>query len=40
MLYYHAELNNYAVIGTANKNEHDQVFLMKFEDISYGKRQY
>ena len=23
-LYYHAELRNYAVIGTANKNEHDQ----------------
>ena len=32
MLYYHAELNNYAVIGTANKNEHDQGFFVKFGD--------
>ena len=28
MLYYHAELRNYAVIGTANKNEHDQGFFV------------
>jgi NAD+ synthase len=32
MLYYHAELHNYAVIGTANKNEHGQGFFVKFGD--------
>lgn len=32
MLYYHAELHNYAVIGTPNKNEHDQGFFVKFGD--------
>ena len=32
MLYYHAELKNYAVIGTANKNEHDQGFFVKWGD--------
>jgi NAD+ synthase len=32
MLYYHAEVNNYAVIGTGNKNEHDQGFFVKFGD--------
>jgi NAD+ synthase len=32
MLYYHAELNHYAVIGTANKNEHDQGFFVKYGD--------
>ncbi|MGH6894111.1 MAG: NAD(+) synthase, partial [Dongiaceae bacterium] len=32
MLYYHAELRNYAVIGTANKNENDQGFLVKYGD--------
>lgn len=31
-LYYHAELNNFAVIGTANKNEHDQGFFVKYGD--------
>ena len=31
-LYYHAELHNYAVIGTANKNEHDQGFFVKHGD--------
>jgi NAD+ synthase len=31
-LYYHAELLNYAVIGTANKNEHDQGFFVKYGD--------
>lgn len=31
-LYYHAELRNYAVIGTANKNEHDQGFFVKYGD--------
>ena len=31
-LYYHAELNHYAVIGTANKNEHDQGFFVKYGD--------
>ena len=32
MLYYHAELRNYAVIGTPNKNEHDQGFFVKHGD--------
>jgi len=32
ILYYHAELKNYAVIGTANKNEHDQGFFVKHGD--------
>ncbi|MBM3847013.1 MAG: NAD(+) synthase [Verrucomicrobia bacterium] len=32
MLYYHAELKNYAVLGTANKNEHDQGFFVKHGD--------
>ncbi len=32
MLYYHAERKNYAVAGTANKNEHDLGFFVKFGD--------
>lgn len=32
LLYYHAELKNYAVVGTANKNEHDQGFFVKHGD--------
>ncbi len=32
MLYYHAELRNYAVIGTPNKNEHEQGFFVKYGD--------
>ena len=32
MLYHHAELRNYAVIGTPNKNEHEQGFFVKFGD--------
>ena len=32
MLYYHAELRNHAVIGTPNKNEHDQGFFVKYGD--------
>jgi NAD+ synthase len=32
MLYYHAELRNYAVIGTPNKNEHGQGFFVKHGD--------
>jgi NAD+ synthase len=31
-LYYHAEARQYAVIGTANKNEHDQGFFVKYGD--------
>jgi NAD+ synthase len=31
-LYYYAELHNYAVMGTANKNEHDQGFFVKYGD--------
>jgi NAD+ synthase len=31
-LYYHAELRNYAVAGTANKNEHDLGFFVKHGD--------
>jgi len=32
MLYYHAESLNYAVIGTANKNEHEMGFFVKYGD--------
>jgi len=32
MLYYQAERLNFAVIGTANKNEHDQGFFVKWGD--------
>jgi NAD+ synthase len=32
MLYYHAEARNYAVIGTANKNEHLLGFFVKYGD--------
>ena len=32
MLYYHAEAKNYAVIGTGNKNEHEQGFFVKYGD--------
>jgi NAD+ synthase len=32
MLYYHAEALNYSVIGTANKNEHEMGFFVKFGD--------
>ncbi|GAP13447.1 NAD+ synthetase [Longilinea arvoryzae] len=32
MLYYHAELRNYAVIGTPNKNERDMGFFVKYGD--------
>jgi NAD+ synthase len=32
ILYYHAEAHNYAVIGTANKNEHDLGFFVKWGD--------
>jgi NAD+ synthase len=32
MLYYHAELHNYAVVGTSNKNEHGQGFFVKYGD--------
>ena len=35
MLYYHAELRNYAVAGTPNKNEHDQGFFVKWGDGGY-----
>jgi NAD+ synthase len=32
MLYYYAEANNYAVIGTGNKNEHEMGFFVKYGD--------
>ena len=32
MLYYHAELRNYAVIGTANRDEHNLGFFVKYGD--------
>jgi NAD+ synthase len=32
MLYFHAELRNFGVIGTPNKNEHDQGFFVKHGD--------
>ena len=38
VLYYHAELRNYAVIGTANKNEHDQGFFVKYGDAGVDVR--
>ncbi|MCK4548820.1 MAG: NAD(+) synthase [Candidatus Krumholzibacteria bacterium] len=31
-LYYHAEKRNYAVVGTANKDEHEQGFFVKYGD--------
>ena len=31
-LYYHAETRHFAVVGTANKNEHEQGFFVKFGD--------
>lgn len=34
-LYYHAELRNFAVIGTPNKNEHDLGFFVKYGDGGY-----
>jgi NAD+ synthase len=35
LLYYHAELRNYAVLGTPNKNEHDLGFFVKWGDGGY-----
>lgn len=35
LLYYYAELHNYAVIGTPNKNEHDLGFFVKYGDGGY-----
>ena len=32
MLYYHAESKNFAVVGTGNKNEHEQGFFVKYGD--------
>jgi NAD+ synthase len=32
MLYHYAELHNYAVIGTGNKNEHELGFFVKYGD--------
>lgn len=32
MLYYHAELRNYAVVGTGNRNEHELGFFVKYGD--------
>lgn len=32
MLYHHAESRNFAVLGTANKNERDQGFFVKYGD--------
>ena len=32
MLYYHAELRHYSVIGTPNKHEHEQGFFVKWGD--------
>lgn len=32
MLYFHAEKNNYSVVGTGNKNEHKQGFFVKHGD--------
>jgi NAD+ synthase len=35
ILYYHAELRNYSVLGTPNKNEHDLGFFVKWGDGGY-----
>ena len=35
LLYYHAELRRYAVVGTPNKDEHDQGFFVKWGDGGY-----
>ena len=35
LLYYHAELHNYVVVGTPNKNERDQGFFVKYGDGGY-----
>lgn len=35
LAYYHAELRNYAMIGTPNKNEHDLGFFVKWGDGGY-----
>ncbi|MEW6755218.1 MAG: NAD(+) synthase [Candidatus Latescibacterota bacterium] len=32
VLYYHAEMRNFAVVGTGNKNEHEQGFFVKYGD--------
>ncbi|MEO8398498.1 MAG: NAD(+) synthase [Ignavibacteriaceae bacterium] len=32
MLYFHADARNYSVIGTGNKNEHEQGFFVKYGD--------
>ncbi len=32
MLYYHAEARHFAVVGTANRNEHEQGFFVKYGD--------
>lgn len=32
MLYYYADTKNYAVVGTGNKNEHEQGFFVKYGD--------
>lgn len=35
MLYHHAELRNYAAVGTPNRNEHGQGFFVKWGDGAY-----
>jgi len=35
MLYYHAELRNYSVLGTPNKDEHELGFFVKWGDGAY-----
>lgn len=35
MLYYHAELRNYSVVGTPNKDEHELGFFVRWGDGSY-----
>jgi len=35
LLYYHAERRRYAVVGTPNKDEHDQGFFVKWGDGGY-----
>lgn len=38
LLYYHAEIRNYAVIGTSQRNEHDLGFFVKYGDSAVDVR--
>ncbi|MCZ7673069.1 MAG: hypothetical protein M5U34_41090 [Chloroflexi bacterium] len=40
MLYYHAELHDYAVIGTPQRNEHDQASFCEIWRRRYGRKTH